>query len=205
MEFSEYTKKRILFYNSKGQCAPRIVKLLAKEGITVSRQGVNAFLVRVRQTGTIARCPGSGRPTKQSEQVKQIIEAAMREDDETTVKEARGKLTAAGYALSMSTTLRCRKELGWTVRGSAYCQMIRDSNKTKRLEWALKHLHEAETGFLDVIFTDETSIQMESHRRFCCRKKGEVPKNKPRYVCLYWYCVLFYSASSNISTGQSTH
>ena len=63
--FSEYTKKRILFYNSKGHCAPRIAKLLAEEGITVSRQGVNAFLVRVRQTGTIARRPGDGRPIKQ--------------------------------------------------------------------------------------------------------------------------------------------
>ena len=191
MVYSEYTKKRILFYKSKGHRAPTIAKLLEREGIVVSRRGVDAFLDRVQQTGTIARRPGSSRPSKRTDEVKQIVEAAMRKDDETTVKEARSKLTEAGHDLSLSTTLRCRMELGWTVRGSAYCQMIRKPNKVKRLDWATEHLHEAETGFLDVIFTDETSIQMESHRRFCClcclcclccRKKGEAPKNKPRYI-----------------------
>ena len=32
---------------------------------------------------------------------------------------------------SHSTILRNRRSLGWTFRGSAYCQMIRDVNKTK--------------------------------------------------------------------------
>ena len=35
-------------------------------------------------------------------------------------------------------------------------------------------------GFSDVIWTDECTVQLETHRRFCCRKKGEAPKNKPR-------------------------
>ena len=132
MVFSEYTKKRILFYSSKGQRAPTIAKLLEKEGIVVSRRGVDAFLNRVQQTGTIARRSGSGRPSKRTEEAKQIVQACMRADDKTTVKEARAKLREAGHDLSLSTTLRCRKELGWTVRGSAYCQMIREPNKATR-------------------------------------------------------------------------
>ena len=123
-----------------------------------------------------------GRPSKQTDEVKETVENAMRADDETAVKELREQLTAQGSTLSQSSVLRCRRTLGWTVRGSAYCQMIREGNKGKRLEWATKFLHEAETGFLDVIFSDETSIQMESHHRFCCRKRGEPPKNKPRYT-----------------------
>jgi len=173
MVFSEYTKRRILFYEAKGYRAPKIAKLLEREGIVGSRRGVSAFLSRVQETG-------SGRPTKQTEEVKELIEAAMRTDDKTTSKELREQLASAGHSLSLTTTLRCRRELGWTVRGSAYCQMIREGNKAKCLEWARKHLHEAETGFLDVIFTDETSIQMESHRRFRCRKVKEPLKNKPR-------------------------
>ena len=106
----------------------------------------------------------------------------MRADDETTAVQLRAILIAKGYSLSLSTLLRCRKSLGWTFRGSAYCQMIREANKAKHLEWATRYLEEAaaENGFLDVVFTDETSIQLESHRRFCCRKRGEQPKNKPR-------------------------
>ena len=69
--------------------------------------------------------------------------------------------------------------------------MIREANKVKRLDWARQYLDEAKTFFLDVIFTDETSIQMESHRRFCCRKTGEPPKNKPRYInSAAWSCVV---------------
>ena len=111
MVYWEYTNKRILFYKSKGHRAPTIAKLLEREGIVVSRRGVDAFLDRVQQTGTIARHPGSSRPSKRTDEVKQIVEAAMRKDDETTVKEARSKLTEAGHDLSLSTTLRCRMEL----------------------------------------------------------------------------------------------
>ena len=144
------------------------------------------FLVRVGETGSIARRPGSGRPRKRTEEVKEIVESAMRADDETTAKQLREKLAGEGYALLEMSVLRCRSELGWTYRGSAYCQMIRAANRAKRLEWAQQYVHEAETGFLDVIYTDETSIQMESHRRFCCRKVGEPPRNKPRYGVDMW-------------------
>ena len=58
--------------------------------------------------------------------------------------------------------------------------MIREVNKRERLEWARQYLDEASTGFEDVIWTDEATVQLESHRRFCCRKRGERPKNKPR-------------------------
>jgi hypothetical protein len=43
-----------------------------------------------------------------------------------------------------------------TFRGSGYCQMIRQANETKHLEFATQYSHKAETGFLDVVYTDET-------------------------------------------------
>ena len=181
MVFSTYIKRRILFHHANGYHAPTIADKLRDEGIVVSRKGVSDFLSRVEKTCSTARRPGSGRPSKQTEHVRKTIESAMRADDETTVKQLHEQLISQGASLSKSTVLRCRKSLGWTVRGSAYCQMIREVNKVKRLEWATKYLPEAKKGFVDVIFTDETSIQMESHRRFCCRKKGEPPRNKPRY------------------------
>ncbi len=39
-------------------------------------------------------------------------------------------------------------------------------------------------SFDNVIWTDASTIQVESHRRFCCRKRGEPPKLEPSYsVC----------------------
>ena len=44
--------------------------------------------------------------------------------------------------MTLKTVLRCRAALGWTFRGSAYCQLIRQENKVKRLQWAQEHLSE---------------------------------------------------------------
>ena len=103
----------------------------------------------------------------------------MRADDETTAVQLHKILAHKGHPLSLHTILRCRTELRWTFRGSAYCQLIRTVNKVKRLQWATEHQDE---DFSDVLWTDEASIQLQTHRRFCCRKRGEPPKNKPRCV-----------------------
>ena len=49
----------------------------------------------------------------------------------------------------------------------------------KRLEWAKQHLGDE---FKDVIFTDECSVQLEMHRRRVCRRIGNPPRPKPRYL-----------------------
>lgn len=106
----------------------------------------------------------------------------MRRDDETTAIQLQKLLVDKGHPLSLKTILASREMLGWTFRGSAYCQVIREANKQKRLDWALQYSQEAATdnGFEDVLWTDESSIQLECHRRFSYRKMGEPAKPKPR-------------------------
>ena len=70
--------------------------------------------------------------------------------------------------MSKTTILKGRHLLGWTSQGAAYCQLIRMQDQLKRKEWAVQNLG---ASFEDVIWTDETTVQMETHRRFCCRKK----------------------------------
>ena len=151
--------------------------LLTNEGIVTSRHGIAKFLKVYKLTGTIDKRRGSGRPSKASEEVRKIVEEQMRNDDETTAIQLHRLLVTKGHGISLSTILRCRKSLGWTYRGSAYCQLIRDANKEKRLAWARENLH---NDFNDVIWNDETTVQLESHRRFACRKRGEPPRPKPR-------------------------
>ena len=53
---------------------PKIAELLRGESIVVSRRGVAKFLLRVIATGLTARRTGSGRPTKLTADVKDVIE-----------------------------------------------------------------------------------------------------------------------------------
>ena len=75
------------------------------------------------------RRPGSGRRSKITQQVKELVEAQMRLDDETTASQLHKLLISKGYIMSFRTILRCRKDLGWTFRGSSYCQLIGAVNK----------------------------------------------------------------------------
>ena len=172
MVFTNYTKQRILYHHLQGRRAPTIVKLLREETIQASRAGVADFLKKFKETGCITRSPGSGRPSKVTAEIKAIVEQKMREDDETTASQLHKLLVERGFVLSKHTSLRCRSSLGWMFRGSAYCQLIRTANKLKRLQWAQQHLHDS---FENVVWTDECTVQLETHRRFCCRKRGEPP------------------------------
>ena len=180
MVYSSYKKQRILCLYFGGYKPSTIAKFLREEGMQASRRGVDKFIQRYRQTGTIARKPGSGRPSKITSEIKAIVDEQMRTDDETTAVQLHALLKSKGYDISLRTILRCRTSLGWTFRGSAYCQLIRDVNKQKRLEWARTYQSEAENGFNNIIWSNECTVQLETHRKFCCRKQGKRPKNKPR-------------------------
>ena len=179
MVYSTYKRQRILHHYFEGHHAPTIAKLLREEGLKATRVGIAKFLTKFQETGSIGRSPGSGRPSKITAEIKEMVEEQMRLDDETTACQLHKLLTSKGYSISLRTILRCRILLGWTFRGSSYCQLIRHPNKLKRLEWANSNPY-SDAAFENVIFTDECTVQLESHRRFSCRKKKEPPKLKPR-------------------------
>ena len=63
------------------------------------------------------------------------------------------KLEKHGVTVSSSMVRRSRKEQGWTLQQTAYCQFIRDANKAKRLEFARHVLESGDTleGFPDFV------------------------------------------------------
>ena len=180
--YSVYKRIRIIFYYNQGYRPPTIQRLLRTEGLTASRRGISKFIHKYCEFGSIGRSPGSGRPSIITAQVKEIVEEQMQTDDETSAYQLHRLLRSRGYTISLRTVLRCRKSLGWTFRSSAYCQLIRHINKEKRLEGARQNVN---LSFDNVIWSDECTVQLESHRRFCCRKQGQPAKNKPRYLLVY--------------------
>ena len=136
MPFTEYLKRRALVFHSMGLLPAAIAKALSNEGLVATRQGIKKFLDRYEETGTLKRRPGSGRPSRITQAVRAIVEEQMRSDDKTTAVQLAALLNRRGYRFSLMTILRCRQTLGWTFRGSSYCQMIRNANKLKRLEWS---------------------------------------------------------------------
>lgn len=63
-----------------------------------------------------------GRPLEITDYVCGIVEQQMQADVETTAMQLHEYLKCFGI---LHTVLRRRQQLGWTFRGSAYCQLIR--------------------------------------------------------------------------------
>lgn len=174
---SMYARERIRQLTVQRGTDVEIVEALNEEGISTCRQTVWRMRRHIENHGTIRPLSKCGRPTKLGSTVLQTIDAMMERDDETTAKELVVTLRANGISLSTTTVLKGRRLLGWTRRGTAYCQLIRAPNRVKRLEWAQRNIGKS---LEDVIWSDETTVQMESHRRFHCYKKGRKPRYKPR-------------------------
>ena len=99
------------------------------------------FLKKYNETGSIVRRVGSGRPSKVTAKIKQIVEEQMRADDETMAYQLHRLLNEKGYSIFLRTILRCWTALGWMFHGRTYCQLIRKANKAELLTWAQQHFH----------------------------------------------------------------
>ena len=109
-----------------------------------------------------------------------FVDNALSENDELTSYKLKQMLVAKWpefQNISVSNIKRCRRRLGWVATKSRYCQLIRESNKRKRLEWCIQCRLDNE-DFSDVIFSDETTIALEKHGRISFRRINEPRKLK---------------------------
>jgi len=106
--------------------------------------------------------PRSGRPKKQTDDLKARIEERI-----TSTKEGR-RLTGAQiseeFDISEMTALRVLRELGFLrVKPTVKPGLIPDMRK-RRLEWALEHRHWTLEDWKKVIWTDETAVVLSTKR-----------------------------------------
>ena len=161
-----------MLLHSQGYSCSDIVQHLSREfSICVSHQTVSRFLLIYIRSSSLTRKIDLGGLVR----LHPIFCKSWNKnaDDETTAVQLMDLLKQSEvYTLyiSLSSLKRCRLSLGWIFHGTRYCQLILEPNKLKRLEFASKCLAENET-FDDVIWTDETSVQLECHRGHCFRKQ----------------------------------
>ena len=176
---SNYTRTRIESLYRQNLHPVEMFKLLKGEDLKVSFATVTRIIKKLKLTGSTKKGTSTGRPRKLNAEARAFIEDQMRKDDETTSRVIQKKLARRGVVVHPSTVRRSRKQQGWTLQRTRYCQLIRDANKVKRLEFAQKVLETGDT-FNNVIFTDECSVSLEQFRRTCYRKVGEPARRKPK-------------------------
>lgn len=152
-------KARIVRLQSRGKGPSEIVKLLAEDDVKISRWSVIKFLKRYRERQSLENAPRTGRPSEGvTIEVMNFIDAEMERNDEmTSPLLARKIYEKFGLNFSIQKVKRLQKKLGWVMTSTKYCQLIREANQVKRLEFSEQCLRENEQ-FDNVIFTDECSV-----------------------------------------------
>ena len=148
------------------------------------RQTITRTIESYLSTGNVIDRERSGRPRLLGREHYIAIDNAMDENSEITTPRLKELLVEKfpGLSASERTIARARSELGWVHQNARYCQMVRDANKGVQLEWA-KRMIEEEEQFDNVVFTDESTFQVEYHARRAYRRVGEprILRPKPKH------------------------
>jgi transposase len=192
---SDVSRQRIVNMKTKGMSFSTIrSKLIEEDDVVYSRQAISNFWHHYNSTGSIKPKHGGGKKRILSEVHLEYIDKKMKENNELNGKELQQLLESEFQVqISVSTILKWRRNLGWKYGQTRYCQMITPQNREKRVIFA-RSCMENDESFDDVIFTDETKIQMSSNVHRQCYKKGEPltarlrPKPKhPYQVIIYFH------------------
>ena len=117
-----------------------------------------------------------------SEVHERFIDKVLTENDELTSYNLKEMLVSRWpelNSISIANIKRCQKRLDWVVTRPRYCQLIREANKHKRLEWCIQCVLDKEE-FDDVIFSDESTVALERHGRITFRRWNKPRKLKSR-------------------------
>ena len=85
--FNEYKRQRNISVYRDGCRTPTIARIQTQESLPASRQGIQKFLKKNIESGTIGRQEGSGINTTTTAEVRRLVDAKMTEDDKTMAKE----------------------------------------------------------------------------------------------------------------------
>lgn len=157
------TKLEIASLHKQGFKSKRIRSTLEEQGLTVTKNVVD-YWIRQSLSGNIDTPRERVTIFKSvTERDIQVARETLSKDPNQSSRDIHKVLKADGADFSLGTTKNVIKAAGFTNSSPRYAQMVRDVNKTKRFEFCTK-LIEANDSFDDVIFSDESSIQLHNNK-----------------------------------------
>ena len=171
-----------------GYPVSEIQERLSQEGVSVLRVSLFALIKKFKKIKLVVDLKRKPRSSILEECHYRFIDEAMAANNELTSRQLFSLFTDEypEVQISISTVKRARKHLGWISKKTTYYALVWEANKEKRLLWCQKRVEENNLELNDVIFSDESSVQLESHRKTCFHKIGQPsrlcgrPKHPPK-------------------------
>ena len=118
----------------------------AKYPRTINKSSIIKLVKKERETGSIVNRRRKVTNCKAGREQMDFLDACINERPYSTAKEL-GEKIFDRFQISLSKSRICalRLKLGWVQSGNRYCQLIRDVNKVKRVDWCQAMIQNQET------------------------------------------------------------
>ena len=137
---NHHSKECIVKLYEEGYKPSQILRILEREGVEISQVGLWKFLQRFKQNQTLSTA-SPRRKQSVPMNVLSFIDAQMESNDELTSPRLQQLIeTNFDLKFSCSKIKKLRRKLGWLAMGSKYCQLVKEANQPKRLEFAQRCL-----------------------------------------------------------------
>lgn len=175
------SKQQIVALRKKGHSNSAIRDIMNADGHQISRHSVRYWLTAYDRGDIDNDQDTTSCPTfrKVSVSDAELIGDCLKKDPSTSSRQVYSELKAAGAQFSLSTTKRAIEAVGFTASKPSYGQLVREVNKVKRVEFCQMLIDTNET-FDDIIFSDESSIQLHQNKTVMYRLKGSLPAALPK-------------------------
>ena len=175
------SRERAITLWKSGVTVKEIRSRFQEEGKAISVVALYKLLLKFKARGKIADLKRNSQDKILSLEHFEFIDELMLSNDELTAHALYAELKKRypNLKVSVRTVQRARRELGWVSTTPKYCQLIREVNKEKRLNWC-ENVQASRENFKNVIWTDECSVQLQTHSLRCYRKVGSAKKLKPK-------------------------
>lgn len=174
-QLSEDLKEQIIHFYSAGEGYKKLASRFNKPVATIRN-----IVKKWKERGTVKNKARCGRPAKISKrQLRNLVRTAT-EKPQTTAKDLQEDLTAMGVQVHCSTIQRALNKSSLHGRVMRKKPFLRPQHKVNRLKFAKEHIDKPAAFWSNVLWTDETKIELFGHnqQRYAWRKKNEAFKEK---------------------------
>ena len=132
-QVSNYTRTQIKLLHKQDHHAAEIFKLLKGEGLLISLSSVTRIIKKLRLTGCVANFWKAHQAICRGKYFYRSANVKQWWDDERSDPEEAGE---AWHCSEFVHSVKILQATRLDFKQTAYCQLIRDANKVRRLEYA---------------------------------------------------------------------